>query len=195
MQDCQFLSHRRCVLSGSLCPAVGQVAHYPICTKVARWHRDKHYTLRTPVRLNIAVDHEDVRTVAGQRKWLQCTTTAQQRLDKWDLSMFCSSKLHACFCCHGWVMWGSRICVCVCVWPHHAGWQRGLIARRWQGVIKWRWHNLISRGRTWGGQRWDLASFKWSARAEYRNVNEGDRNYRQLSVFCINASLSCDPGP
>lgn len=91
-----------------------------------------------------------------QRKWLQGTTTAQQRLDKRDLSTFCSSKPHACFCCHGWVgdvgQW--------CVWSHNAGWHRGLIARRWQGAIKQRRHNLISRRRTWRGQRWDLAQFR-----------------------------------
>ncbi len=56
------------------------------------------------------------------------------------------------------------VCVCVCV-------ARGLIARRWQGMIKRRQHNLISRGRTWGGQRWDLAPFPSSAGSEYRNVN------------------------
>lgn len=80
---CQFSSHRRCVLSGSLCPAAGQVAHYPIHAKVARWHRDKHYTLHMPVWLKIAIAHEDVRTVERQRKWLQGTTTAQR-----DLSTF-----------------------------------------------------------------------------------------------------------
>lgn len=84
--DCQFSSHRRCVLSGSLCPAAGQVAHYPIPAKVARWHWDKHYTPHMPAWLKIAVAHEDVRMVERQRKWLQGTTTAQRFLDKRDLS-------------------------------------------------------------------------------------------------------------
>lgn len=102
-QDSQFSSHWRCVLFGSLCPAADQVAYYPNPAKVSLWHWHKHYTPHTPVWLKIAVAHEDVRMVERQKKWLQGTTTAQRHLDKRDLSTFCSSKPHACFCWHGWV--------------------------------------------------------------------------------------------